>query len=122
VRGVVALGAVADLHWAQQHRAGNSAPLDLMGAAPGCPDGRWDAADPALLLPTGQRTVLLHGVDDDAVPLGCARSYAAAATAAGDRCVLAELPGVGHFEFLDPASAAWARAVAAVDELVGSAT
>jgi acetyl esterase/lipase len=122
VRGVVALGAVADLHWAQEHRAGNSAALDLMGGPPDSPDGRWNAADPARLLPTGQRTLLLHGVNDDAVPLGCAQSYAAAAIAAGDRCVLEELPGVGHFEFLDPASSAWARAVAAVDGLVGAGT
>ncbi|HEY3604933.1 MAG TPA: alpha/beta hydrolase [Sporichthyaceae bacterium] len=122
LRGVVALGAVADLHWAQAHRAGNSAALDLMGAGPDAADGRWDAADPARLLPTGLRTVLLHGVADDAVPVGCARSYAAAAQAAGDPCVLTELPGVGHFEFIDPTSAAWPHVRGAVDGLLADST
>jgi acetyl esterase/lipase len=122
VRGVVALGAVADLHWAQQHRAGNTAALDLMGAGPDSPDGRWNAADPARLLPTGLRTVLLHGADDDSVPLGCAQSYVAAARAAGDPCVLEELPGVGHYEFMDPRSVAWPPVMAAVAGLVGAAT
>jgi acetyl esterase/lipase len=122
LRGVIALGAVADLHWAQEHRAGNSAALDLMGAPMDAPDGRWNAADPARLLPTGLRTVLLHGVADDAVPVGCARSYAAAATAVGDPCVLTELPRVGHFEFIDPTSAAWARVLDAVDGLLRDST
>jgi acetyl esterase/lipase len=122
LRGVIALGAVADLHWAQQHRAGNSAALDLMGAGPDAPDGRWDAADPARLLPTGIPTVLLHGQHDDAVPVGCANSYVQAAQAAGDPCRMKFLAGVGHFEFLDPSSVAWPHVMAAVDGLVGAGT
>ncbi|HEY2832251.1 MAG TPA: prolyl oligopeptidase family serine peptidase [Sporichthyaceae bacterium] len=122
LRGVVALGAVADLHWAQEHRAGNSAALDLMGAGPDSPDGRWNAADPARLVPTGISTVLLHGQHDDAVPIGCANSYMQAALAAGDPCRLKFLPGVGHFEFLDPRSVAWAQVMTALDGLVGAGT
>jgi acetyl esterase/lipase len=118
LRGVLALGAVADLHWAQEHRAGNRAALDLMGAGPDAPDGRWNAADPARLLPTGIPTVLLHGQHDDAVPIACANSYLQAAQAAGDPCRLKFLPGLGHFEFLDPRAGAWPHVLDAVAGLL----
>jgi acetyl esterase/lipase len=118
--GVIALAAVADLRWAQRHRLGGGASVDLMGVRHDAdPDGRYDVADPAGLLPTGARTILLHGVQDDAVPVGCARAYADAARAAGDPVQLRELQGIGHFEFIDPASVAWPAVLAATAELTG---
>ena len=93
--------------------------MDLLGVTPDDdPEGRWAMADPARLLPTGLRTVLVHGENDDAVPVGCATAYAEAARAAGDPCELRILPGVGHFEFLDPATSAWSAAAAAVTDLL----
>lgn len=118
IRGVVALGAVADLAWAHRHRLGGGAEVGLLGTtAADDPDGRYALADPARLVPTGVRTVLLHGELDDAVPVGCARSYNEAARGAGDPAELRTLHGVGHFEFLDPASAAWPAVLAASAEL-----
>jgi hypothetical protein len=35
------------------------------------------------------------------------RSFAARAAAAGDEVQLAELPGGGHFDVIDPLSSAW---------------
>lgn len=117
--GTVALGAVADLAWAHRHRAGTGADVDLLGTTPdNDPEGRWAAADPARLLPTGIPTVLVHGQHDDAVPVGCANAYVAAAQAAGDPCRMRYLPGVGHFEFLDPRTAAWAAAADATADLL----
>jgi acetyl esterase/lipase len=65
---------------------------------------------PAAMLPLGVPQLLVHGEDDDTVPVGMSRSYHAAALAAGDDVRLVTLPGVGHYEHLDPASDAW-RAV-----------
>jgi acetyl esterase/lipase len=67
-------------------------------------------ASPAALLPLGVPQLLVHGEEDDTVPVELSRAYHAAAVAAGDRVDLVTLPGVGHYEHLDPASAAW-RAV-----------
>jgi acetyl esterase/lipase len=67
-------------------------------------------ASPASLLPLGVPQLLVHGEEDDIVPVELSRAYHAAAVAAGDRVDLVTLPGVGHYEHLDPASAAW-RAV-----------
>jgi acetyl esterase/lipase len=46
------------------------------------------------------------------------RAYAGAAQVAGDDVRLRELPGVDHFTLVDPASAAWAIAVAELARLL----
>jgi acetyl esterase/lipase len=74
------------------------------------PADAYPLASPAELLPLGVPQLLVHGEDDDTVPVGLSRTYHAAAVAAGDRVDLVTLPGVGHYEHLDPSSAAW-RAV-----------
>jgi acetyl esterase/lipase len=70
----------------------------------------YDRASPAAMLPLGVPHLLVHGEEDDTVPVAMSRAYRAAAVAAGDDVSLVTLPGVGHFEHLDPASDAW-RAV-----------
>lgn len=59
-------------------------------------------ADPARRLPIDAELVLVHGSEDDVVPVGQSRAFAAASGAE-----LIELPGVGHFEVVDPRTAAW---------------
>jgi acetyl esterase/lipase len=70
----------------------------------------YDRASPAAMLPLGVPHLLVHGEEDDTVPVAMSRAYRAAAVAAGDDVSLVTLPGVRHFEHLDPASDAW-RAV-----------
>jgi hypothetical protein len=45
----------------------------------------------------------VHGTLDDEVPVELSRGFVAAHPWAA----LTELPGTGHYEFLDPTSAAW---------------
>ena len=75
-----------------------------------CPADAYALASPIELLPLGVPQLLVHGEDDDTVPVELSRAYHRAAVAAGDPADLVTLPGVGHYEHLDPASAAW-RAV-----------
>jgi acetyl esterase/lipase len=58
----------------------------------------------------------VHGTADTVVPVEVARSYAAAARAAGDDVVLRELPGVDHYALIDPLTPAWPHVLAAVAE------
>jgi len=51
--------------------------------------------------------VLIHGTEDDRVPLVVSQVYADKARAAGDKITLIELPGADHFVLIDPASEAW---------------
>ena len=71
-------------------------------------------------LATGDGAVAEFVGDADlalADPVELSRRYAAAARVAGDRCELLELPGVGHFEPIDPRSEAWSQVVDALDRL-----
>ncbi|MDI5971284.1 alpha/beta fold hydrolase [Streptomyces sp. SL13] len=106
VRGVVAVGPVADLALARELGLSDHAVDELLG-----PDGPLDDADPGLLLPAARPAVLLHGTDDPDVPVELSRRYAAASGAA-----LRELPGTGHFAALTPGSAAFPHLLDALRE------
>ena len=84
----------------------------LLGGSPSQVPDRYAVADPLALVPSGVRTVLLHGAGDDIVPLSQSEDYLAAAT----NCVLTKVPG-GHFVHLDPASAACDALRAALETL-----
>jgi acetyl esterase/lipase len=107
VDAAVGLGAVCDLHGAARDDLGDGAAAAFMGSAP---PAAWAEADPLVLAPPSAPVTLVHGLDDDTVPVAHARAYAAAA---GDRCTLVELP-CGHFEPVDPSTAAWAHVVEAL--------
>lgn len=96
---------VAALRDAAAAQLGGGAAQDLVDGEPGEVPDRYDVADPIALLPTGVRTVCVHGERDDLVPPAQSRSYVEAAVGAGDDAQLAPVPG-GHFEHLDPASPA----------------
>jgi dipeptidyl aminopeptidase/acylaminoacyl peptidase len=58
-------------------------------------------------LPLGVPQLLVHGSEDDCVPVEMSRDYVAAAQKTGDKVDYVELPGAGHFEHLDPKGEAW---------------
>jgi acetyl esterase/lipase len=116
VDGAVALGGVCDLEAAFSAGLGEGAVAELLGGSPDeVPDAYRDA-DPAARLPLGRPQVLVHGVDDDRVPVDHARGYAERAAAAGDDCRLVEFAG-DHFMPIDPRSTAWPVLVDAVSSL-----
>ncbi|MBP2473005.1 acetyl esterase/lipase [Crossiella equi] len=119
VRGVVALAGVLDLALAAAEHLGDGAVAGLLGGQPDTHWERYAAADPTRLVPTGVRSVLVQGAADSIVPPQVSRSFAAAAVAAGDHADLRELPGQGHFELIDPLSAAWPEVLKALAELTG---
>jgi acetyl esterase/lipase len=108
LRGVVPLAPVADLRKAYELRLSNTVVADLLGGSPQQQPERYKQASPPDLLPMGIRQRLIHGQEDDIVPLSISRSYVAAAKAKGDDATLQEPPGAGHFELIDPRSSAWA--------------
>jgi acetyl esterase/lipase len=107
VAGVVALAPVSDL--AACYRAGldHDAVGDLLGGGPAEQPARYAAADPARLIPLGVPVRIVHGTADDRVPFAMSQSFAAQDRAAGDAVQLDVLAGGGHFDVIDPLSAAW---------------
>ena len=106
--GVVALAAVSDLAACYRLNLGRGAAGAFMGGGPKRRPDRYAVADPSVLLPVGQRVRLIHGALDDVVPPQMSAEYAERARTAGDadvECLL--LPDAGHFELIDPLSAAW---------------
>ena len=85
----------------------------LLGGDPAELPDRLAAADPLGLLPTGIRTVCVHGEADDVVPIALSEAYVERAGPAGR---LVRLAG-GHMEHVAPASAEVAALHAALTSL-----
>ncbi|MCF3962191.1 alpha/beta hydrolase family protein, partial [Streptomyces fuscigenes] len=107
LRGVVALGPLADLGLAARLGVCEGAVTQLLGTGEEFKT-RSQLVDPALLLPTGIATTVVQGRDDTTVPYGIAESFVAAASRAGETVGLTLLEDVGHFPPLDPAADACA--------------
>ncbi len=101
VRRVVVQSAVLDMV-----RAGQPA-REFLGGSPDEVPERYAAADPMQLVPIGKPTLVVHGADDETVPLERSCAYCEAATSAGDAVELVE-PSPGHHRVhIDPRSGAW---------------
>ena len=101
VRRVVVQSAVLDMV-----RAGAPA-HEFLGGTPDEVPERFAAADPMQLIPLGRPTLVVHGAEDETVPVKRARLFHEAAKAAGDPVELVE-PSPGHHRVhIDPRSDAW---------------
>ncbi|WP_439476127.1 alpha/beta hydrolase family protein [Brevundimonas sp.] len=113
IRGVVSLAGIADLDAYRQtgpDACGGPSTIDgLVGIQQ--PGGRdvFDDTSPPALLPLGDRQVVISGALDPIVPPRFGQDYAAAAASRGDPARSIVLEGAGHFEVIDPTSAAWPR-------------
>lgn len=105
--GVVSQAGVLDLVGASDQRLGNGAVIDLMEGSAGSVPQRYQHASPLAHVGDGGRVVCVHGDADDEVPLSQSERYVQAARAAGDPAALVTLPGVGHYELIDPDDQAW---------------
>jgi acetyl esterase/lipase len=112
---VIPLAAATDLAGVVRAGWDGGAVADWLGAAPDDDPARYEAADLYRRLPTGTARVLIHGTDDVTVGVEQSRSFAAAASGLGDPTELVELEGMGHYEFLDPATPAFEALYRALD-------
>jgi acetyl esterase/lipase len=113
VAGVVGLAAVSDLTACAREDLGRGAAQALMGGGPDRWPDRYAQADPARLLPGPAPVRLVHGENDSIVPSQMSAAFARQAAAAGGLASCDLLPGCGHFEVIDPQSAAWPAVLAA---------
>jgi acetyl esterase/lipase len=117
VTGVIAQAGVLALADCARERAGGTAALDLMGGGPGELPAEYRLADPIAAVPVPAPVVCLHSRRDANVPYSYSERYVAAATTAGGRATLTETRG-DHFTLIDPGSADWAAAIAALPALL----
>jgi acetyl esterase/lipase len=105
--GAVPLAPVSDLVEAHRLHLGDGAVDAFMGGPPAAVAKDYSAASPAGLLPLGVPQTIVHGTEDDTVPYSLSERFVARALARGDAPQLETLRGLGHFEPIDPWSAAW---------------
>ena len=86
----------------------------LLGGLPDEYPDRYQVASPIAHLPIGLPVTALHGTADETVDSAQSRNYVAAATAAGDPATLQLVEGVGHGDFGNASTDAWAQAKQAI--------
>ena len=107
LRGVVPLAPVSDLRSAWELKLSSNVVEEFLGGSPSAVPERYKAASPMEMAPIGVKQRVIHGDRDDVVPVSMSREYVAAARMSGDDATLIEPKGAGHFELIDPRSAAW---------------
>jgi acetyl esterase/lipase len=144
VRAVVALAPVTDLRAAERdgldlpepagppspsstRRTGHTgrthpAAAELLGGGQVAVAGRYRLGSPLELLPVGREVaqLLVHGDADEVVPVEHSLRYARSAERVGDRVRVARIPGMGHFDMLDPEHEAWQLALSHLREHLGN--
>ena len=116
--GTISLAGVVDLKIAWKLHLSNNAVVELLGGTPANVPERYTVASPAALLPLGVQQVLIHGTNDDSVPLEVSQAYVKAARALNDPITYLELAGVDHFDVINPHSEAWTITTRELQKLI----
>ncbi|WP_163990122.1 alpha/beta hydrolase family protein [Pyxidicoccus caerfyrddinensis] len=118
LRGVVSLAGAMDLERVFELRLSEGIVEEFLGGSPARVPERYRLASPAALQPLGLPQVLVHGTEDDTVPVSMSEAFHARGRELGDPVRLVVLPGAGHFEVIDPRSREWPQVVEAVRSLL----
>lgn len=113
-RATVPLAGVLDLRACWELNLSNGAVLDFLGGTPEDVPDHYTAASPAELLPSGVPHLLVHGTEDENVPVTMSETYHAASICAGGSASFLALPGTDHFDVIDPESRVWPEIAAAI--------
>lgn len=103
---VVSLAGCNSLRLCAEWNLGAGAAVKLMGGGPDEVPERYAVADPAALPPPPVPVTLVHGTEDDRVPIAMSHAFPVGR--------LIEIPGAGHFDLIDPQSLAWPRVLSAL--------
>lgn len=114
--GVIPLAAITDLR--KTGTACDGTVGKLMGGSAKDFSDRYSQSSPIDLLPLGVKQTIIHGEVDNIVPLSMAKDYTEAAKQKSEEVKLVVIEKAGHFELVDPQSAAWQKVKDEVLELL----
>jgi acetyl esterase/lipase len=110
---VISLAGVVNLQQAYRLHLSNDAVAEFMHGTPDEVPDHYREADPMQLSIPQARQWLVHGLADDVVPTDFSRDYVATKKKHSGKekedVHLLEIAGAGHFDLIDPHSAAWKR-------------
>jgi len=113
----VSLAGVVDLRRAWDLHLSNDAVAEFLGGDPERVPEHYHEASP-VELDIHCKQLLLHGAEDDIVPVQMSRDYAKRKLQKRETINLLEIPKAGHFEIVDPESKIWPEVGKAVLALV----
>ena len=94
--------------------------LRFMGGSPAEFPARYHDGNPGDLLPFQAPQVLVQGTADDQIPPGLPLRWAEMSHRLGSSALVKMLPGMDHFDVVDPASGAWPVVLAQVQRLLSN--
>ncbi|MFJ6419289.1 alpha/beta hydrolase family protein [Paeniglutamicibacter sp. NPDC091659] len=112
VDGVVALAPVTDVVRTHVEGLGEGAAQEFFGATPQERPEVYHEASPLAVLPPSAPVLVVHGENDDRVPVAHSRDYFRAALLADGPVSLQVFPALGHLEAIDPKAVHWAGVLA----------
>ncbi len=109
VRRIVALAPVTDVRYAARAGLDHNAAQELLGGEPGEVPDAYASADVLRLRPRRVPVTVIHGDADAHVPVEMNRQIAEGMTNREGEGAFRyiELPGIDHFDLIDPESEAW---------------
>lgn len=107
MKTMVALAGVLDLQRAWELHLSHDAVVEFLGGKPNEVPDHYREADPIQLKIPKATQWLIHGADDDMVPLDFSRKYFEQKKKSGENVHLLEIKNARHFELIDPRTAAW---------------
>jgi len=114
---VLSLAGVLDLRRGWNLHLSNDAVAEYLGGSPTeVPEHYREASPIDKPIPHAVQK-LIHGTADDSVPYEISQNYAERKKKMGENVELITLPGVGHFEIIDPGSAVWGKVQQTIVEL-----
>jgi acetyl esterase/lipase len=117
IRRVVSLAGILDLEEAFNEHLSNDAVVEFLGGTPKQVSDHYREADPMRLHISGTEW-LIHGAADDTVPASFSRNYAEQKKGKGEDVHYLEISTAGHYELIDPHSAAWPKVESTVLHLM----
>jgi acetyl esterase/lipase len=119
LRRAIALAGVVDLRKAFALHLSHDAVVEFLGGTPEQVPEHYRESDPMELKVPQARQWLIHGTDDDTVPVEFSREYVQHKKKSGEPARLIEIHGCGHFDLIDPDSAAFKQVRVAVLSALG---
>jgi acetyl esterase/lipase len=117
MHAAVSLAGVVNLRRAWELHLSNDAVSEFLGGPPEKVAEHYHEASPAELQ-IHTRQLIVHGANDDIVPVEMSRDYVKQKRAKGEDVSVLELPKTGHFEIVDPESKPWAEVQKAIVAVV----
>jgi dipeptidyl aminopeptidase/acylaminoacyl peptidase len=118
LKGAVSLAGVVDLKRAWELHLSNDAAVEFMGGTPQQVPEHFQEASPTTIAIPKVQQVLIHGANDDTVPVDFSRAYVHLKKEHGEHVKLIEIANAGHYELIDPESQAWTQVSRSVQKLV----